>query len=246
MQIRNRWLRLHECQGFPRARFRHPEPILRQPMQRTAPCSAMVLIVAPDDAVRMTASVALRRAGFVVRTARDAKRAALLLERENVHIIVRDANIVVGTELSSRTVILAAEHEREQPHVFAVIETPADKPLDAGELVRVVSACADESPEVASPEEGAAAAAPLDIRVLQRFVANVPGLRKLLAGVAASPDELLLRHEMRRTIGRLSEAFDEAARIEPSHTRAAAYLEASEIAASLAARPAAATSTRDH
>jgi hypothetical protein len=85
-----------------------------------------------------------------------------------------------------------------------------------------------------------------DARTLRRFVAAVPGLQRLLTSADASPDELLLRHEMRRTIAKLSDVFHEAACIEPSNARAAAYREASQLAAALAARSSSATPRGHH
>ena len=75
----------------------------------------------------------------------------------------------------------------------------------------------------------------VDLRALQRFVANVPALRDALAAPMPSAHELVLRSEIRRTILALSDALQAAADDERNRTRAAAYLAASTVAAELAA-----------
>ena len=74
----------------------------------------------------------------------------------------------------------------------------------------------------------------VDLSALTRFVDSAPILSKLLAGAAVSSDELLLRNVMRRAIRQLSVALDEAAGLERSVARAAAYRAASLVAAELA------------
>ncbi|HEX6096970.1 MAG TPA: hypothetical protein VF432_11650 [Thermoanaerobaculia bacterium] len=87
------------------------------------------------------------------------------------------------------------------------------------------------------------------LNAVERFVRAVPRLRRLLALPAASDRELLLRAEMRRTIATLATTLDEAARGERRRTRAALYRAAANVAAELAAAPAAlvaAPVSRDH
>ena len=184
--------------------------------------SGFVLIVEPDDAVRKFMGAVLRRAGFRSRAVRDLDTAKRLMERIAGAVIVRDlvTGPIAPAELQSRTVIVTAAADTSQSidatSCFAILR----KPCDISQLVQVVRACADRTSAA---------------NVLQRFTIDVPTLRRVLAAPPASPRELLLRTEMRRVVGELSDVFRDAAAIEPSSTRAAAFHAAARLAADLAA-----------
>ena len=69
-----------------------------------------------------------------------------------------------------------------------------------------------------------------DVSPVGRFVARVPRLLETFLEEAGSERELMLRAELRRTIDRLSAAFEEAASIESDRIQAA-VLRAAALAA---------------
>lgn len=69
---------------------------------------------------------------------------------------------------------------------------------------------------------------------VRRFVARVPELLETFLEEPGSERELLLRAELRRTISRLSGAFDEAASLESDSTQAAVLRAAAFMAHELA------------
>lgn len=69
---------------------------------------------------------------------------------------------------------------------------------------------------------------------VRRFVSRVPALRAAFLETPGSERELLLRAELRRTISRLSGAFDEAAAIESDSAQAAVLRAAALLAQELA------------
>jgi CheY-like chemotaxis protein len=197
-----------------------------------------VLIIEREAIIRRLMAAVLRRTGFRTRSITRIEAAAAL-DVDGIDAVVADAWQPVAAaapQLLPRTVIVTASPEGAAPTVFAVL----GRPFDVDELVQAVRSCArrraDEPP-------------PVDLRTLRRFVEDVPRLRRVLTGEWPSPRELILRSEMRRTVQRLSDAFREVARQEPSRTRAAAFLAASMIAEELAqvTVPAArAAASRDH
>ena len=74
----------------------------------------------------------------------------------------------------------------------------------------------------------------LNLETVRRFVSTVPSLHGLLSAPVVSAREAMLRTEMRRTIGALSAALDDAAQGEASPERAAVFCAASTVAAQLA------------
>lgn len=81
-----------------------------------------------------------------------------------------------------------------------------------------------------------------DVSSVRSFVARVPELLETFLEEAGSERELMLRAELRRTIDRLSGAFDEAASVESDSIHAAMLRAAALVAHELAgtAGPAAA------
>jgi hypothetical protein len=153
-------------------------------------------------------------------------------------------------DLLERTVIATTAPERalrnpDAAQAFAVIA----KPFNIDELVRVVGDCARRATGEARAEDSQAdPPPPVDLTELQRFVDNVPRLRHVLVGAGGCQRELLLRSEMRRAVRELSAAFAEAAKVETSGTRAAAFLAASMVADQLSLSAAATrrVSRNDH
>lgn len=189
-----------------------------------------VLIIERDASIRTMMTVVLRRQGFSVRAVPDAGAADTLTERIRVDAVLRDVS--AASELAAtapailrRTIVMTTQARLQQAAAFAVIL----KPFDFEELVRVTAACVRQSRD----ERG------IDLGSLRHFVASVPDLRRELASGTGSMGELLLVSEMRRTILELSAALHAAAEVQPSRTRAAAFLAASAVAADLAQRTAA-------
>ena len=76
---------------------------------------------------------------------------------------------------------------------------------------------------------------PIGLDSLQRFVTDVPSLRRLLQSPATTERELSLRAEMRLTLRKLSDTLCEAADREVSRTHAALLRATAAVAAQLAA-----------
>lgn len=83
-----------------------------------------------------------------------------------------------------------------------------------------------------------------DLSSVRRFVARVPDLLETFLEEPGSERELMLRAELRRTIDRLSGAFDQAASIERDGTQATVLRAAALVAHQLAG--AAEPATADH
>ncbi|HEV7920709.1 MAG TPA: response regulator [Thermoanaerobaculia bacterium] len=209
-------------------------------MRKPAPPNDIVLIIDPDESIRKMMSAVLRRAGFATRSVGTLNGAALLLSRTKVDAIVRDVNLAPAVRAEAMQQLAATAREILWRTVIATTSGPVDltaiecfavirKPFDIDQLVRVVRACVERN----RTEEHVT----MDVQALQRFVSNAADLRRVFAAPTASPRELLLRSEMRRTILELSAALSEAARAEPSRTRAAAFQTASAVAAELVTRP---------
>lgn len=212
-------------------------------MQKNPTSSGSVLIIEPDQPIRLLMTGVLRRAGFAVRSVADLDAAAAVLRETETDAVVRDLNLTpairsrslqqlaaTGAELLRRTIITTTATDYElhlagYTKPFAVV----CKPFEIIDIVRAVGACVVRDRTTAPPVANIAA--------LQQFVTNLPHLRRLMAGPAPTSRELLLRSEMRRTLAELSEALSEAAQAEPSRLRAAALLAASSVAAELVARP---------
>jgi len=163
-----------------------------------------ILAIVRDGRTRRLIVAALRGAGFSVRAAEDVRAALPLLGGEQFDVVVADGSV-------------QNELRMFWPGAVAIV----DQPLDAGELVRAVRARVRGSRI-------------LDMRAVRRFVASVPSLRDTLAAPIVSPDEWMLRGEMRRTMSELSGVFRTAADDEPNDTRAAVFIAAAMVAAQLA------------
>lgn len=200
---------------------------------------AEVLIVERDEPIRKMIAVLLRRAGFRTRSIARIDDTPSLFERKHFDVVVADALQPLaarGPALLARTVLVTTMAppllQVEPGTVFAVLR----KPFDIDELVEAVRGCSRASREKR----------PVDVGRLRRFVADAPDLRRVLAAPSESPRELLLRSEMRRTMGELSEALHDAAELEPSRARADTFLAASAVAADLAGRVTATLTRVDH
>jgi DNA-binding NtrC family response regulator len=207
-----------------------------------------VLIVDRDESIAKMLTHVLGRSGFSVRVAADVEAALIVVKKSVPDVVLFDVIPGAAKDLAAvrqlgaaspgllgRTIIATTSPRRvsslkDAAGVYATL----GKPFDLAELVKVVTACADR-PRIAS---------------LERFVADIPALRRLLGDSALSRRELQLRGEIRRTILELSAVLDEVAQSETSRTRAAAYRAASNVAAELATNaPVAAaprTSHRNH
>jgi hypothetical protein len=68
---------------------------------------------------------------------------------------------------------------------------------------------------------------------VEEVFSRIPALREALSGTPSSKEELMLRAELRRTIGWLSGVLDRVATLEADVVRAAAYRTASHAAREL-------------
>jgi DNA-binding response OmpR family regulator len=218
-----------------------------------------VLIADGDPAVRGMIAAALQHAGFAVRVVEDA---IPLLRESSYMVIVHDLDLApprrehslrqlaaIPAALLLRTVVTttapaAAAKAIGGKKVFAVIS----KPFDLQELVATVTQCARRSRE----EDGGGKRRPRSSRTpkaadpdadpiarlasLEHFISTVPSLQRMLSRPVTSRREAALRSEMRRSVGTLSAVLGEAAREETSHTLAAVFRAASDVAAQLAAQ----------
>ncbi|HSP33459.1 MAG TPA: response regulator [Thermoanaerobaculia bacterium] len=216
--------------------------------------AASVLIIDPDNAVRLLIEMVLRRAGYRTVSAGDLDTGRVLLNASSFAVIVRDLNLelaetsrslqelaMTAPELLRRTVVVTTAPERAASAVRAgTVFDIVGKPFDIDKLVNAVGACARGSREVAR-------AGSLNPASLERFVISVPSLQDVLSVPVTSQSEAALRAEMRRTLSALSSTLTDAASVEANNTRAAAFRAASTVAAQLAS-PAMANvaSRRDH
>lgn len=207
--------------------------------------ASAVLIVEPDESIRMLIEVVLRHAGFRTHAVGAIEKAVELIAGDDIDVVVRDLNLAraeracvkqqlvgIAPELLKRTVLTTTAPDRVVEDVgaakaFAVIR----KPFDVEELVRVVRSCAQGAREY---EDEEARVPPMNMHTVQRFVKSVPALRHALAAAMPTPCELLVRNEMRRTMRELAAVLYEASEIERNHARAAEFFAASVVAADLA------------
>lgn len=226
---------------------------------------ASVLIVDADAALRCLIGAVLEHAGFCTVGADDLDSAAALLETSKFAVILRDLNLApteccrslqqlraTALEVLQRTIVMTTTAARASTAVrigavFAIVE----KPIDIGNLVDIVRACArgsreSDRREASEPETDAS----VEIDSLQRFAMSVPSLEHLLSVPVAGPREAALRAEMRRKLGELAGTLREAANVEASRTRAGVFRAASTTATRLARVPAAGSTLdargRDH
>jgi DNA-binding NtrC family response regulator len=214
-------------------------------MRTTRSAVPAVLIVEPDESIRMMIEVVLRHADFRTHAVGAIEEAVELIAGDGIDVVVRDLNLArverarakqqlvgIAPELLKRTVLTTTAPDRVVEEVgaakaFAVIR----KPFDVEELVRVVRNCAQGARE---HEDEEARVPPMNMHTVQHFVKSVPALRDALTAAMPTPHELLVRNEMRRTMRELADALYEASEIEHNHTRAAEFFAASVVAADLA------------
>lgn len=194
-----------------------------------------VLVVEDDHALRLLFRALLRQEGYEADCVCDGEEAMEKLAASSYPVMVLDLMMPVmngfdvlerlreqNPDQLRRTIIATGISERDlakldPKSVFAVLR----KPFDIHHLIATISACAaqDEQPPQAQPaaqpqappeKRGDAGERSLD-RSADRLQSSLPGLSKLLSSGAGSPEELLLRHELRQTASRLAEAFHLAA-----------------------------------
>lgn len=238
-------------------------------MARFNPSGGSVLIIDNDKSVRQMIAALLKRAGFTTEfQSADRDGSSAPLDRR-FDVVIRDVNLAprcresaireleqTPPELLLRTVITTTFPAALRKHTtrvrpFAILP----KPFDIDLLVETVRQCRDRSPRPRSDRKQPNATreeadrANDDFAQIRKFVADVPRLRDLLSAEHASPQELLLRNEMRRTALELAHVLNQAAQFERNRGHAAVLLGAALIGAQLAGRSPAAPQRgagRDH
>jgi CheY-like chemotaxis protein len=208
-----------------------------------------VLIVEADAAIRGLIAAVLEHVGFHTAGVDDLQSAEAMPDLSTFSVIVRDLNLAPAErrrslqelaatepELLRRTVVMTTAPVRAETAlatgtVFAIVS----KPFDIETLVNAVQACARGARPSRSEAETEAS---VKLDSLQRFARSVPSLQRLLSVPVGGQREAALRAEMRRTLGALSAILTEAAHVEASRTRAAAFRAASTVATRLATVPA--------
>lgn len=183
--------------------------------------------------------VLLRHAGFHTACAGDGE--ALAASEKEFDVIIRDVSQRPGQddgelasvealppEILRRTVITTTAPAsvirsdwRVRP--FAILR----KPFEVESLVQTVRDCArnarprarprSRSPRTSAEEDGGRA---VDLPAVERFIRSLPELRALIADGTESPQELLLRNEIRTAAMQLWTLLGEAAEGEQDFTRA--------------------------
>ena len=216
-----------------------------------SPSVGSVLIIESDPSVRAMMVHVLQRAGFETCTG-DGDGS-----HKEFDVIVRDLNLAPAAQAEARRELTSMPPHILQRTVIATTEPDAlakrlgaaaafaviRKPFDIEEFIRVVTACARgprhhshrSRPALHDADaDGGDGARPIRVEALRKFVKDAPNMRQLLMSPVVSPDELLLRAEMRQMIRALSAALTEAAEAEPSDTRAAVYASVARMAQDLA------------
>jgi two-component system repressor protein LuxO len=181
-----------------------------------------VLVVEDDGSLRTLFLALLRRYGFAVECANDGAEAIARLERKRYDVVVLDLMIPVvngfdvlrhlaakDPALLRRVVVTTGVSDKvlrtiDAGSVFSVLR----KPFDIDMLVQTIADCCarNRAAETGSAEE-------LHREAAQRFGERAPELRQILRDSCASPEETLLRQELRRVVGELGVVLDTAAHV---------------------------------
>jgi CheY-like chemotaxis protein len=191
-----------------------------------------ILVAEDDEIVRALFAVLLNRNGFRVECVADGSEALQRIDNGTYDLLVLDLMMprVSGfeiidylahtkPELLRRTIVVTGATESilrnlDPRSVFAVLR----KPFDTDRLVDTVRHCAGQS---RSPRHHIA---PVD---------DVPALKTLLRHAPHTDGERLLLGELRRVVGELREALQEASRLDDVRTRSLAYARLARVAESL-------------
>jgi DNA-binding NtrC family response regulator len=174
-----------------------------------------VLIVEDDESLRLLFAALLQHHGFATHSARNGTEAIASIARRPYDVVVLDLMMPVTTgfdvlrhfaehtpSLLRRTIITTGVTDKslnaiDRDSVFAIIR----KPFEIDHLVTTVGACA-------APAEPSTQ---LHCDTSRRFDAIAPDLRKILRDTCASPEESLLRQELRSVAGELGSVLEDAA-----------------------------------
>ncbi|HYH05985.1 MAG TPA: response regulator [Thermoanaerobaculia bacterium] len=154
-------------------------------MTTRLPSSGSVLIIDADHAIGSMIASLLARAGFDTRVVRDIEAAVPLLESVRFDVIVRDLNLApaarsqslqqleaTAPELLRRTIIATtARNSALQSSATTTVFAILGKPFNVDELVTLVTACANNSPNEGAEPRGRGS---LELETLQRFVPPRP------------------------------------------------------------------------
>lgn len=210
------------------------------------------LVVERDDSTARMIAAVLGRIGFSVHAVATCEEARSILGERTFQVIVWELNLApamrqealrlvagVPRQALRRTILMttAAESMLQEPCIaeaFAILR----KPFEIRDLIDAAEGCAARESHSAPEDEAADA--------VDRFVRDVPSLRKLLDASGGSKHELLVRGEMRQTIAALSSVLQHAAELEPPPKRRR-FLAAAEKAAELSNAPSSPSGLRhDH
>lgn len=215
----------------------------------STPRSASVLIIERDDSIRRLIIVALEHAGF--RTCNGPEEGTIPVSGDLEHaVIIRDLTLrpsdstraleetSAAPELGRRTIVTTTAPALVTKAIGARVFAVLGKPFEIEELVDLVRRCAHSSRTRSERGRRRVQSEPepplMKMELLERFVANVPCLRRVLSIPVACQAEAALHAEMRRTIGQLSATLEDAARSEKNRARMTAFRAASRVASELA------------
>jgi DNA-binding response OmpR family regulator len=190
-----------------------------------------VLVVEDDRSLQTLFKTLLERQGFSVDSVADGAQALDHIALRSYDVIVLDLmmggvngfdvlDILRSTNRSAlqRVIVATGINERElckidRSSIFGLLR----KPFDIDNFVSSVRDCAHRA-RAREPQSEPEAHLTRSLHLLEQ---TVPRLRKVLTAHPASDEEMMLRHELRATMSRLSEALSAAAAIEADHKRAA-------------------------
>lgn len=214
-----------------------------------------VLVVEDDPALRALFRTLLEKNGFSVACAENGRLALEQLQQADFKAIVLDLMMpelsgfdvlrIVSERrpsLLSQTIVTTGVSEKRLRDLDGVgIYSLIRKPFDIQELVSTVKRCAAQPNHgdgggEAAEKTGDDAIGHVVYSVKQRFARQAHSLRRLLRGPVSSPDELLLRSELRETIVRLRQRLERLSANDPDPTRAAELRRFATVAATLIRR----------
>lgn len=202
------------------------------------PKSPSILVIEDDEALRVLFRALLKRAGMAVECVTNGEEGLSRLAARSYDAIVLDLMMPVcsgfdvlrqfaatSPELLRKTIVTTGVNERllgeiDRGSVYAVIRKPFDIDDLSETILKCVEQPAAQRPPTRSRRRALATPEPIDpegdlsslyAAANERFAARVPELRRLMKRAVDTPEELMVRAELRRVVSELGSVFQQVA-----------------------------------